>query len=69
MIIKTGEGAINQCAIIMRMVNETKTQEIAHEKNAKCKPANWRSLASYITYAFSVPCSEDEAKEAVKKFC
>lgn len=56
---------LNHSTAIYHMVREQLNQERKHLENARCKPANWDGVSSYIEYATGVIVApEDVAFEA-----
>lgn len=61
-------GLINHVCAVSNMVKAELEQERKHANNARCKPANWGSVATYIEYGFGIECTGDEVREAVESY-
>ena len=61
-------GLMNHVCATSNMVRQEWEQERKHANNARCKPANWGGVASYIEYAFGIECTAEEVDKAAHSY-
>lgn len=61
-------GLLNHVVATSNMIKQEMEQEQKHANNARCKPANWGGVASYIEYGFGIKCTGEEVRKALETY-